>query len=525
MGSAFLNYASTVKLRELARDPIDLSQPDVLTPERVNTYAVQAAGLNFLYATERVTVPVMTALAELAEESGALEKMERMQAGDVVNFIAGYASEKRPALHTACRDLFDAHRKEPAAAEAAALAKQEVAKLTRFIERLEQEKQFTDLIVIGIGGSDLGPRAHYQALLYLLQPERSVHFIANVDPDDASQVLSLVPDLKKTLVAVISKSGTTLETAVNEKMVRSWFEKAGLDSRSHFVAVTTPRTPMDDPDRYREVFHLWDWVGGRFSTTSMCGGLPLAFAFGISIWMDFLEGAHEMDRLALESSIKTNLPLLAALLSIWNRNFLGYATQAIIPYSQALARYPAHIQQVEMESNGKRVEQSGSFVDFETGPIIWGEPGTNAQHSFFQLLHQGTTRVPLCMIGFRYSQRGEDLEMGGTSSQEKLLANLFAQAIALAAGQKNENPNRFFPGNCPSHLILAERLNPRTLGKILSFFEHKVAFQGFIWGINSFDQEGVQLGKLLAARILTCFENPLHSTYPLGEAYIDQLHM
>jgi glucose-6-phosphate isomerase len=252
----------------------------------------------------------------------------------------------------------------------------------------------------------------------------------------------------------------------------------------------------------------------------------LSFAFGFDVFWRFLEGANAMDKTALNPDFKKNLPLVAALLSIWNRNFLNYQTVALIPYSQALSRYPAHIQQVSMESNGKLIDHYGRFVDFQTGPVIWGEPGTNAQHSFFQMIHQGTSVVPVSMVGFKDSQCDEDIEYEGTTSQQKLLANLFAQVIALATGQASDNPNTFFPGNRPANILLGKQLTPYTLGALLAFYEHQVVFQGFILGINSFDQEGVQLGKNLATKILKCFtyESKKDSSYPLGDTFLSFLN-
>jgi glucose-6-phosphate isomerase len=242
--------------------------------------------------------------------------------------------------------------------------------------------------------------------------------------------------------------------------------------------------------------------------------------------LEFLRGANAMDKIATRSDFRTNLPLLSALLGIWNRNFLGLPTTAIIPYSQALARFPAHLQQLDMESNGKRIDKRGHPVDFETGPIIWGEPGTNGQHSFYQSIHQGTTIVPLEFIGFKESQYRDDVIYDGTSCQEKLLSNLFAQSIALAIGQKSDNPNKFFPGNRPNRILFGERLDPFTMGAILAFYEHKVAFQGFMWNINSFDQEGVQLGKKLALKMIEQFSARRHGEtidpkeFPLGAAFL-----
>ncbi|MES2272570.1 MAG: glucose-6-phosphate isomerase, partial [Chlamydiota bacterium] len=230
--------------------------------------------------------------------------------------------------------------------------------------------------------------------------------------------------------------------------------------------------------------------------------VALGFALGAQGFREVLRGAHAMDVHALNTKAPENLPLLSALLGIWNRNFLGLPTVAIIPYSQALLRFPAHLQQLDMESNGKRIDKLGHPCDFSTGPVIWGEPGTNGQHSFYQLIHQGTDPVPVEFIGFQKSQYPHDLEIQHSTSQEKLLSNLFAQSLALTVGQKSPNPNQFFPGNRPNRILLAEQLDPFTLGALLSFYEHKVAFQGFIWNINSFDQEGVQLGKALATKTL-----------------------
>ncbi|HUD02257.1 MAG TPA: glucose-6-phosphate isomerase, partial [Rhabdochlamydiaceae bacterium] len=248
---------------------------------------------------------------------------------------------------------------------------------------------------------------------------------------------------------------------------------------------------------------------------------------GIETYLDFLRGAHEMDLVALETDPGKNLPLIGALLGIWNRNFLNLPTVAIIPYAQALARFPAHLQQLDMESNGKHINKEGKVVDYNTGPIIWGEPGTNGQHSFFQMIHQGTTIIPLEIIGFKETQYGEDLLVQGSYSQEKLLSNLFAQAIALAQGQDNPNPNKVFTGNRPSSILLAQKLDPFTIGKLLAYYEHKVVFQGFIWNINSFDQEGVQLGKKLATEMIKTFTEVREGkepTYKLGEAYLKELN-
>ncbi len=521
--SEFSSSNSTQKLKKLAEKPFDLTKEGNLTPERLAKFYAESCGYKFLYGTERVTEEVMRTLVDLAGEAKALEKMEKMQSGEVMNHIEGYPSENRTVLHTATRDFFEHPNQAKPAAAAAKLSRQELDKLKAFLEKIDKEGRFTDLIAIGIGGSDLGPRAHYIALEKHLKPGRKVHFISNVDPDDAALNLKGI-DLKKALVVVVSKTGTTLESLTNEALVKARFLKMGLKPEEHFISVTSEKSPMDDPKKYLACFHVWDWVGGRFSVTSMVGGVILAYAFGIDVFWEFLKGANAMDKAALTPSIVTNLPLLSALLGIWNRNFLGYPTVALIPYSNALLRYSAHLQQLDMESNGKRIDQKGYPVDFLTGPIIWGEPGTNAQHSYFQLIHQGTDLIPLEFIGFKESQFQEDLEVKETTSQEKLLANLFAQMIALAKGQQSDNPNQVFEGNRPSHLLLGKQLTPFALGALLAYYEHKVAFQGFIWRINSFDQEGVQLGKVLANKLIERFaakrKGVEGTSYPLGDSLI-----
>ncbi|MBS0654357.1 MAG: glucose-6-phosphate isomerase [Verrucomicrobia bacterium] len=511
-------------LLQLATQPIDLTQDGVLTPERIHKFKASQAGYTLLYGFERVTEQVMQALFDLAHERNVLDQMECMQQGEVVNFITGFDSERRAALHTATRDIFEPHQTSAAALSAREASLAEHKKLKKFLSDIELKNNFNEMIFIGIGGSELGPSALYQSLAFYTKPGRKVHFIGNVDPDDVSLVIKEA-DLAKSLVVVISKSGTTLETETNEEYLRDAFTKRGLRPEAYFVSVTMPKTPMDNPEKYVECFYLWDYVGGRYSSTSMVGGVLIGFTCGYEVFYELCKGAHEMDLVALQKDVKQNLPLIGALLGVWNRNFLHYPTVAVIPYSRMLKRFPAHLQQCDMESNGKRVDRKANVTRFQTGPIIWGEPGTNAQHSFFQLIHQGTNIVPLEIIGFVQSQGPSDFEYQGTTSQEKLLSNLFAQAIALAKGQKSANPNKVFPGNRPTSLIMAKKLTPHSLGALLAYYEHKIAFQGFIWGINSFDQEGVQLGKQLANKCLNLFAFKRLSTaaekFPLGEALIE----
>ncbi|MBI4081033.1 MAG: glucose-6-phosphate isomerase [Candidatus Lambdaproteobacteria bacterium] len=498
-------------LQELARQPYDLTRPGALSPERIGALRASACGFDLLYGTERVEPRTLEALETLARETRAREQFRMLMAGEVMNRIEGHESENRRVLHFASRDAFDdlpAPFDAGKAGDAALAARRELEKLKKFLRQLEwkevvnaEGQPFTDLVNVGIGGSDLGPRALYLALLPYRLPGRRVHFVSNVDPDDAAQVLAGL-DLSRTLVNVVSKSGSTLETLTNESLVRHAFEQARLPPEKHFLCVTGEGSPMDNPKRYLRSFYMFDYIGGRYSATSMVGGVSLGFALGYDKFTELLRGAREVDLHALEQRPGANLPLLMALLGIWNRNLLGLPTLAVLPYSQGLVRFAAHLQQLDMESNGKGVTRRGATAEEPTGPIVWGEPGTNGQHAFYQLIHQSRTVVPCEFIGFRQSQYGQDLDVQGTTSQQKLLANLLAQSMALATGQQSANPNRTFPGNRPNSVLIADRLTPKAMGALLALYENKVAYQGLIWNINSFDQEGVQLGKVLATRLL-----------------------
>lgn len=499
--ASFTKSKAYKQLETLAQHPFDLTLPNALSPERINKYVSKACGFKLLYGTERIDDQVMHQLEELAKERNVFEKIGQMQAGEKINAIHGYESENRSVLHTALRDQFDHQNQNVAAKEASRMAKEQLDALKHFSEEIAKNPKIQNLIIVAIGGSELGPKACYNALSYLKKPQREVYFISNVDPDGIAKVLKSVT-LENTIVAVISKSGSTLEIETNESLLREAYKKEGLEPKNFFYAVTGKGSPMDDPKKYKGVFLLWDWVGGRYSASSAVGGLPIVFSEGYDAFIEFLHGAHDMDKTALNPSLETNLPLLGALLGIWNRNFLKSPTVAVIPYSSALSLFVDHLQQLDMESNGKRIDQNGEFVTFDTGPIIWGRPGTDAQHSFFQLLHQGTSRIPIEFIGFLEGQYHYDMELGGTTSQQKLIANLLAQSTSLAKGQKNQNPNKDFPGNTPNHILFAKQLTPYQLGALLSYYENKVDFQGFIWGINSFDQEGVQLGKVMSNQLI-----------------------
>ena len=294
-------------------------------------------------------------------------------------------------------------------------------------------------------------------------------------------------------------------------------KKAGLDASKHMIAVTSETSPLAKSSDYLAAFFMDDYIGGRYSSSSAVGGAVLSLAFGPEIFARILNGAAEQDKTAAEKDIFKNSSLLDALIGVYERNFLGYPETAVLPYSQALARFPAHLQQLDMESNGKSVNRFGEPVSYATGPIIFGEPGTNGQHSFYQLLHQGTDIVPMQFIGFKKSQIGTDVVIQDSTSQQKLCANVAAQIMAFACGKKDDNLNKNFVGGRPSSIIIGDQLTPESLGALLAHFENKVMFQGFVWNVNSFDQEGVQLGKLLAKKVLA------HDTDGALKVYSDLL--
>ena len=343
-------------------------------------------------------------------------------------------------------------------------------------------------------------------------------FISNVDPDDAAAVLNSI-DVAHSIFVLVSKSGTTLETLTNESFVKDALKKAGLDASRHMIAVTSETSPLAKSEDYLAAFFMDDYIGGRFSSTSAVGGAVLSLAFGPDVFAQFLEGAAEEDRLSMKEDLLENPAMLDALIGVYERNVLGYPATAVLPYSQALSRFPAHLQQLDMESNGKSVNRFGEPVSYPTGPVIFGEPGTNGQHSFYQLLHQGTDIVPLQFVGFKNSQIGTDVVIEDSTSQQKLCANVVAQIVAFACGKADENKNKNFEGGRPSSMIIGEQLDPKALGALLAHFENKIMFQGFVWNVNSFDQEGVQLGKVLAKRVLA------HETDGALKAFSDLLNI
>jgi glucose-6-phosphate isomerase len=524
----FEDLKAVKELKDLAKKAPDLTQDGYLTGKRVSQMVASFGKWRLLYGTERVDDQILKALSSLASEAKVLEKMKRLQDMEVMNYVANCDSENRMVGHTAIRNYHQDSKTSKAAAEARSEFLREFDKLNHFIPKT---KPFKSMIVVGIGGSYLGTDAVYHALKAYQSTDKKLYFASNVDPDKVNSILNEV-DLKTTLVAIVSKSGGTLEIQAQEDLLRRKFSEAKLSPKDHFILVTGKNSPMDQPNKFLEVFYMRDYIGGRFSVSSVVGVVPLSFIFGVHVVEEFLKGLSDMDHHALvEKNPLKNLPLLAALIGIWNRNFLNYSTLAIVPYSQAMNFWSAHLQQLYMESNGKSVNQSdGSKIQHATCPVIWGTVGTEGQHAYYQCIHQGTDKIPLEFIGFVHPQRFGDQVIEGTTNQEKLNANMVAQAIALAVGEKNKNPNKFFEGNRPSHLLVANVLDPYTLGSLLAYHEHYVAFQGFIWGINSFDQEGVQLGKVLAKDVLDLYKAqrekgsmPKDKNSEIGRAFMEEL--
>ncbi|MCH9811449.1 glucose-6-phosphate isomerase [bacterium] len=496
----FKKYPSFNKLEALSKDPLDLTKEGVLNSDRIHSMHLSACSWKMLFGTERVDSKVLEGLTEMAKDADVFTKMQKMQDMEVMNFVNGCKSEQRMVGHTAIRARDLPKKASDTAKQTAKDSEIELEKLEHF---LKENTQFKHMVVCGIGGSYLGALAISKAMKGLHRTDRTLHFASNIDPDKIASILDEI-DLNKTVVAVISKSGGTMEIKAQEIMLKNFFEQKGLDPKNHFVMVTGKGSPMDNPILYKEIFYMWDFIGGRYSVSSMVGAVPISFICGIKVWKEFLQGASDMDHHALhEKEVTKNMPLMGALLGIWNRNFLKMDTLCIVPYSSSLDLWAGHIQQLYMESNGKSVsKEDASYIDYDTCPIIFGTCGTEGQHSYFQAIHQGTVIVPIEYVGFLHPQRGIDEEIEGTYNQEKLLSNLFAQAISLARGKSSTNHNQTFPGNRPSRMLLTHTLSAYSMGALLAYYEAVAAFQGFIWGINSFDQEGVQLGKLIANKIV-----------------------
>ena len=505
------NLDTLASYQELAKTKGTVDLTKVMAGEggadRVKTYTVpMAEGLAFNYAAKSVDADILDKLAALADEAQLVDKFAELYNGAVIN-----TGENRLVLHHMCRgQLGEKVTADGVDKREFYLTQQKnIAEFANKVHAGEitnaAGEKFTTVVQIGIGGSDLGPRAIYLALENWAKANNTfkmeARFISNVDPDDAAAVLNSI-DVAHSLFVLVSKSGTTLETLTNESFVKDALKKAGLDASKHMVAVTSETSPLAKSSDYLAAFFMDDYIGGRFSSSSAVGGAVLSLAFGPEVFAQFLDGAAAEDKLATNKDLLKNPAMLDALIGVYERNVLGYPATAVLPYSQALSRFPAHLQQADMESNGKSVNRFGKPVDYVTGPIIFGEPGTNGQHSFYQLLHQGTDIVPLQFIGFKNSQIGMDVDIQGSTSQQKLCANVAAQIVAFACGKDDDNNNKKFAGNRPSSIIVGDQLTPAAVGAILSHFENKIMFQGFTWNVNSFDQEGVQLGKVLAKKVL-----------------------
>jgi glucose-6-phosphate isomerase len=484
-------------------------------PRRGERLTLEAVGIYLDYSKNRITHETMRLLLQLAQECGLHERIAAMFRGELIN-----VTEKRAALHIALR----APKTERLLVDGADVVPEVHAVLERMASFALQVrsgewqgytgKRIRNVISIGIGGSDLGPVMAYEGLRYYSQRDLTFRFVSNVDGTDFEEATrDLNPE--ETLFIICSKTFTTLETLTNARSARAWSLRKLSDDwavRKHFVAVSTN---AEEVTKFgidtANMFGFWDWVGGRYSMDSAIG-LSTMIAIGPEHFNAMLAGFHAMDQHFRNAPLERNLPALMGLLAVWNTNFLEAQTVAVLPYEQYLKRFPAYLQQLTMESNGKHVTSDGGRVAYETGPIYWGEPGTNGQHSFYQLIHQGTRLIPCDFIGFCQA-----LNPIG-DHHDLLMSNLFAQTEALAFGKTEEEveaegtpawlaPHRVFEGNRPTNTLLAERLTPQTLGSLVALYEHSVFTQGTIWNIDSFDQWGVELGKVLAQRTIPELES------------------
>ena len=476
----------------------------VAADRRLDIFSAMGGGVFYDFSRQRVDEAVMDLLHELAEAADARQQFAAMAAGEKVN-----VTENRAALHMAARSF--------ASSAVMVDGRDAKADLHNVLERIRlfstavhqgeitgsTGQAFSHVVVVGIGGSYLGTEFVACALEAFADKEISLDFLANVDIHNFASVWSrIVPE--KTLWVVISKSYTTVETMANEDLIRRHMESEGLNPSQHMVTVTSKGSPGDrGAGQGLAAFHMFDFIGGRYSVTSAVGGVPLSLYLGVERFERFLKGAEEMDRHALDAPPSANLPLIAALIGVWNTSFLNYPQTAIVPYAFPLRKLAAHIQQLNMESNGKSVDSAGNKLDEPAGTMIFGEPGTNAQHSFFQLAHQGKA-FPIDFIGLLNPQkRLDEGRFKGVGHQQELWANMLAQSTALATGAPNDDPARSFSGNRPSSTIVVEDLEPESVGRLLAFYEARTIFEAFVWGINPFDQFGVELGKVTAGKLRT----------------------
>jgi len=499
------NQIKDVHLRQFFKDD----------PKRGERFAVDALGLYFDYSKHRITDETVRLLIQLAKECGLHERRDAMFAGEKINITEG-----RAVLHTALRVPSGAEIKVDGV-NVVPEVHHVLARMAAFASLVRDglwrgytEKRIRNIVNIGIGGSDLGPVMAYEALRHYSKRDLVFRYVSNIDGTDFAEATRDL-DAEETLFIVSSKTFTTLETMTNARTARAWALDTLKDEAAiakHFVAVSTNAKEVSKFGIDTEnMFGFWDWVGGRYSMDSAIG-LSTMIAIGTEGFREMLAGFHAMDEHFRSAPLEENLPALMGLLAIWYNNFFGAQTVAVLPYDQYLKRFPAYLQQLTMESNGKYITLDGSRVDYETGPIFWGEPGTNGQHSFYQLIHQGTKLIPCDFIGFR-----QTLNPLG-SHQDILMANMFAQAEALAFGKTSDDvkaegtkdwlvPHRVFEGNRPSTVILGDKLTAEMLGKLVALYEHSVFTQGVVWNIDSFDQWGVELGKVLANRIIPELES------------------
>lgn len=435
-------------------------------------------------------------LLELARQCGLERQRDAMFAGELIN-----STEQRAVMHFLLRNppkaqYIPSQLAINKIADTQAEVEATLSAMLAYAEQVRSDAAITDIVNIGIGGSDLGPQMAVLALAEFAMAGKRFHFVSNIDGDELAGVLQgLQPG--STLFLIASKTFTTAETMANAHSAKAWFEaQGGRDIGRHFAALTTHVAAANEFG-ITTTFGFWDWVGGRYSLWSAIG-LPIAMAIGATGFREFLAGAHAMDEHFRNTALEHNLPVRLGLLDVWYRNFHGFASRSIAPYSRALRRWPAYLQQLEMESNGKRVGRDGRLLPFDTSPVLWGEPGTNGQHAYFQMLHQGTTVVPVEFVAIKKAAHAPN-DLPGHHG--KLLANALAQAQALMRGKHDAGGHQDFPGNRPSTFLLLEQLTPASLGALIALQEHRVFVSGAIWGINSFDQWGVELGKMLAKDI------------------------
>lgn len=494
------------KLVEKAQNVLALS--DMLNSKRIKDFVIQNANWRYHYACTHVDHDLLDCFQALVDETELNEHLHDVMRGVYVN-----VGEKRAVLHHKTRNqTFNEYTEQ-------------WERIKRFVKRVHQadlksaqNRRFQHVLVIGIGGSHLGVEAMYHAFKSFCVATRShiamrLHFIANIDPLDLQMALKNI-DFDETLFVVISKSGSTQEVHENMLALQEYAASNGIKQDQlveQMVTVTCRHSPLDNPRMFSQRFYMDDAIGGRYSLTSAVGALPLALCFGSRLFDSFLKGAFNMDQAALNTKVRENSALLDACIGITQRHVQKCSAHAIIPYTSALQRFPAHLQQLIAESNGKSVTAYNQPLDYDTAPVIFGEPGTLAQHSFFQQLHQGTDVIPVQFIAFLSTSIQYPKAQ---HAQDALLANMRAQMMALAMGKHDHNPNKCFQGNRPSTALIADCLSPEALGGLLAFYENKVLFEAYLLGINAFDQEGVQLGKVLCQKFLEKKDlNPLEEAF------------